>query len=118
MLKTCDFYPIDIETTQSKTNKPKKKAHLLGEVICNNLGMGVHTFNPNTHESQCIWNSEFEANLVYRVSSRTVRATQRKTLYQKANTTAKIFYLYIQEPLLQVLQLSSEPQYTPNSPEL
>jgi hypothetical protein len=31
--------------------------------------------------------SEFEASLVYRVSSRTARATQRKTLSQKQNKT-------------------------------
>jgi hypothetical protein len=34
----------------------------------------VHTFNPST------WVSEFEASLVYRVSSRTARATQRNSV--------------------------------------
>jgi hypothetical protein len=33
--------------------------------------------------------SEFEARLVYRVSSRTARATQRKTLSRKTKTNKK-----------------------------
>jgi hypothetical protein len=37
----------------------------------------AHTFNPSTGEGRGRWISEFEASLVYRVSSRTARATQR-----------------------------------------
>jgi hypothetical protein len=40
----------------------------------------AHAFNPSTREAEISerqWISEFEASLVYRVSSRTVRATQR-----------------------------------------
>jgi hypothetical protein len=33
------------------------------------------------------WISEFEASLVYRVSSRTARATQRKPISEKQNKT-------------------------------
>jgi hypothetical protein len=35
----------------------------------------VHTFNPNTQETEAGGLSEFEACLVYRVISRTARAT-------------------------------------------
>jgi hypothetical protein len=35
------------------------------------------------------WISEFEASLVYRVSSRTARATQRKTLSREKNKKQK-----------------------------
>jgi hypothetical protein len=38
--------------------------------------MVAHTFNPSTREAERRI-SEFEANLVYKVSSRTARATQR-----------------------------------------
>jgi hypothetical protein len=35
----------------------------------------AHTFNPSTQKVEAGWISEFEASLVYRVSSRTARAT-------------------------------------------
>ena len=38
--------------------------------------MVAHAFNPSTWEAEA-GGSEFEASLVYRVSSRTARATQR-----------------------------------------
>jgi hypothetical protein len=43
------------------------------------LGWAVvaHAFNPSTWEAEAGGSSEFEASLVYRVSSRTARATQR-----------------------------------------
>jgi hypothetical protein len=37
----------------------------------------AHTFNPSTWEAEAGEISEFKASLVYRVSSRTARATQR-----------------------------------------
>jgi hypothetical protein len=41
-------------------------------------GVVVHTFNPSTQEAEAGRQiSEFEASLVYRVSSRTARAIQR-----------------------------------------
>jgi hypothetical protein len=54
----------------------------------------VHAFNPHLG-GRGRWISEFEANLVYKVSSRTARATQRspvskkKTNKQKKNQTNK-----------------------------
>jgi hypothetical protein len=38
------------------------------------LSLMVHTLNPSTQKADQ-WISEFEASLVYRVSSRTARAT-------------------------------------------
>jgi hypothetical protein len=48
----------------------------------------AHAFNPSTWESQHLGGrgrriSEFEANLVYRVSSRITRATQRNPVLNK-----------------------------------
>jgi hypothetical protein len=37
----------------------------------------AHTFNPSTWGGRGRQTSEFEASLIYRVSSRTARATQR-----------------------------------------
>ena len=39
----------------------------------------AHAFNPSTLEAEA-GGSEFKANLVYRSSSRTVRATQRNAI--------------------------------------
>jgi hypothetical protein len=50
----------------------------------------AHAFNPSTWEAEAGGFLEFEASLVYRVSSRTARATQRnpvlKNKKQKTNT--------------------------------
>jgi hypothetical protein len=47
----------------------------------------AHTFNPSTWEAEAggFVISEFEASLVYRVSSRTARATQRNLVSKKKN---------------------------------
>jgi hypothetical protein len=55
----------------------------------------VHAFNPSTWGGRGKWISEFEASLVYKVSSRTAKATQRnpvsksKTKQNKTTTTKK-----------------------------
>ena len=41
----------------------------------------AHAFNPSTWEAE----AEFKASLVYRVSSRTARATQRNPVLKKTN---------------------------------
>jgi hypothetical protein len=46
-------------------------------------GVVVHAFNPSTREAEAGGISEFEASLVYRVSSRTARATQRNPVSKK-----------------------------------
>ena len=40
----------------------------------------VHAFNPSTWEAETGLISEFEASLVYRVSSKRARATQRNLI--------------------------------------
>jgi hypothetical protein len=46
--------------------------------------MVVLAYNTSTHEAAFSrWISEFEAGLVYRVSFRTARATQKKTCIKK-----------------------------------
>jgi hypothetical protein len=43
----------------------------------------AHAFNPSTQEAERgRWSSEFEASLVYRVSARTARATQRNPVWK------------------------------------
>jgi hypothetical protein len=45
--------------------------------------VAAHAFNPSTREVEA---SEFEANLVYTMSSRTARATQRNPVLKKTTT--------------------------------
>jgi hypothetical protein len=45
--------------------------------------MVVHAFNPSSQEGRSRQISEFEASLVYKVSSRTARATQRNPVSKK-----------------------------------
>jgi hypothetical protein len=51
--------------------------------------MVVHAFNPSTQEGRSRQISEFEASLVYKVSSRTVRATQRNPVSKKRKEKQK-----------------------------
>ena len=46
----------------------------------------MHTCNPSSLGGKDRWISEFEASLVYRVSSRTARATQRNPASKKQKT--------------------------------
>jgi hypothetical protein len=45
----------------------------------------AHVFNPSTWEAEVGGSQEFEASLVYRVSSRTARATQRNPVSKNQN---------------------------------
>jgi hypothetical protein len=52
----------------------------------------AHTFNPSKHlggRGRGRWISELEASLVYRVSSRTARATQRNPVSKNKQTNKK-----------------------------
>jgi hypothetical protein len=53
----------------------------------------LHAFNPSTWEGgRGRWISELEASLVYKVSSRTARATQRNPVFKnKQNKTKQKF---------------------------
>jgi hypothetical protein len=57
--------------------------------------MVAHAFNPSTWEAEA--GSEFEASLVYRVSSRTARATQRNPVSKQQQQ--RILCLPNREPL-------------------
>jgi hypothetical protein len=46
-------------------------------------GVVAHAFNPSTWEADAGEFLEFEASLIYRVSSRTARATQRNPVLKK-----------------------------------
>jgi hypothetical protein len=46
-------------------------------------GVVAHAFNPSTREAEAGGFSEFEASLVYKVSSRTARAIQRHPVSKK-----------------------------------
>jgi hypothetical protein len=43
----------------------------------------AHTFDPSAWKAESRWISEFKASLVYKVSSRTARATQRNPVSKK-----------------------------------
>jgi hypothetical protein len=49
----------------------------------------AHAFNPSTWEAEAGGSLEFEASLVYRVSSRTTRATQRNPVSKKKKKKKK-----------------------------
>jgi hypothetical protein len=56
-------------------------------------GVVVHAFSPSTWEAETGKISEFEASLVYKVSSRTARAIQRNPVSKNKNkTTTKKMY--------------------------
>jgi hypothetical protein len=62
------------KTKQNKqTNKKKNRC----------LAVVVHAFNPSTWEAEAVRFQEFKASLVYKVSSRTARATQRNPVSKK-----------------------------------
>jgi hypothetical protein len=46
----------------------------------------AQSYNPSTQEAEAGRVSEFEASLVYRVSSKTARATQRNPVLKKNKT--------------------------------
>jgi hypothetical protein len=49
----------------------------------------VHDFNPSTWKAEAGGFLEFEASLVYKVSSRTARATQRNPVSKKKERERK-----------------------------
>ena len=57
-------------------------------------GVVAHTFNPST-EGRGRRISEFEASLVYRVSSRTARAIQRNPVSNPPQKDLFLMYMYV-----------------------
>jgi hypothetical protein len=56
---------------------------LLASVSSQCWAVVVHAFNPSTREAEAGRSLEFKASLIYRVSSRTARATQRNPVSDK-----------------------------------
>jgi hypothetical protein len=54
--------------------------------------MVAHAFNPSTQEAEAggFLSSEFEASLVYKVSSRTARAIKRNPVLKKKKTKNRV----------------------------
>jgi hypothetical protein len=67
---------------KNKNKKTKPKQNKSPEP-----GVVVHTFNPSTREAEAGGSLEFEASLVYKVSSRTARAIQRNPVSKNQNQT-------------------------------
>ena len=57
-------------------------SYMLSQKQTTSWAVVVHAFNPSTWEAEAS-GFEFEASLVYKVSSRTARATQRNCLEKK-----------------------------------
>lgn len=53
--------------------------------------MVAHTFNPRTWEAKASKSHEFETNLIFRVSSRTCRATERNPVLKNKSGGRVIF---------------------------
>jgi hypothetical protein len=75
----------------------------------------THAFEPSTQEAEAGWISEFEASLVYKVSSRTARAIQRnpvsknqinknKKTKQKQKPAAKVLVAHALNPSTQEVE--------------
>ena len=63
------------------------------------IGMVVHNLNPSFLSGGDSWVSEFEASLLYRVSSRTARLQNESLFQRKQKTTkAKTVLLYSSKP--------------------
>ena len=69
----------------------------------------VHTFNPSTWVAEADKFSEFEASLVYRMSSRTARAIQRnpdsekkKNLHYDSDVRTSTYFLSLSLSLSQM----------------
>jgi hypothetical protein len=64
-----------------QTNKQNTHAHKIS--FKNQPAVVMPAFNPSTWEAETSGSLKFEASLVYRVNSRTAKATQRYTTLEK-----------------------------------
>jgi hypothetical protein len=55
----------------------------------------VHAFNPSSRDAEAGDLCEFEASLVYRMSSRTARATQKNPVLKNKQTNKIYMYLCV-----------------------
>jgi hypothetical protein len=66
----------------------------------------AHAFNPSTLEAEAgRWISEFEANLVYRMSSRTAWATQRNLVLKKKRCFINLFLSFFLKIYLLIIYM-------------
>ena len=73
--------------TNEKLFKPKNKKKPCQAVV-------AHTFNPSTWEAEAGASlSSIESNLVYKVSSRTARATQRNPVSKQNKAKQKTHFI-------------------------
>jgi hypothetical protein len=77
------------------------------------LGVVAHTFNPEHSGGRGRRISEFEASLVYRVSSRTARATQRNPVSEKKKK--KTYYRVLSWGLYKTPATSTIPAFQEDS---
>jgi hypothetical protein len=78
----------------SRTAKATQRRNLVSKKHTSRAGMRHHAFKSQHLGGRGRRISEFEASLVYRVSSRTARATQRDPVSKK-QTKKKKKYIYI-----------------------
>jgi hypothetical protein len=87
-LKALDWRKNDIKQAlrreEASSHRGKYFTSTL-EILSSKQAVGVHIFNPSTQGAGAGQLLDFEASLVYRVSSRTDRATQRNPVL-KTNT--------------------------------
>ena len=72
----------DIHTTLHRPKEEKQEGRHSWAVV-------VHAFNPSSWEAEAGGSLEFAASLVYRVSSRTARATQRNRVLKNQKKKKK-----------------------------
>ena len=83
MNKVIQDLKVGVETIK----KTQMKANLGNRKLRKSQAVVAHACNPSTLGGKGRRISEFEASLVYRVSSRKARATQRYPVYKQTNKT-------------------------------
>jgi hypothetical protein len=73
--------PVSKQTNKQNNNNNKNNKR-----VCFSWAVVAHAFNPSTQEAEAGGFSEFEASLVYKVSSRTAKATQRNPVSKQNKT--------------------------------
>jgi hypothetical protein len=81
--KNIQDLKMEVETMKKTQRETTLGIKILGKKSGANPGEVVHAFKPSTRGGRGRRISEFEASLVYKVSSRTAKATQRKPCLKK-----------------------------------
>ena len=67
----------------------QEKDKMYCQVVVAVVVAAVPTFDPSTQEAEAGWSLEFEARLIYKLSSRTARAVQRKPVTRNKTKQTK-----------------------------